>query len=172
VSGSDIVVGGVTQMSYGITNRVMVRKDSDGQPQAGAPRELLNVSVRQSHYTDANASKFDNSYSYGYNSRPPNAFSPISLTARAMPTMPVAIDYRLEYDPLALDTRPLGMSLNGLRAPDVNMTGGWSRQAFTQTTATGADPGEQFVQTSVDFHILQSKSAASWRSTTTSPNRR
>ena len=47
-------------MSYGLTNRVLVRKDKEGQPQPGAPRELLNVSVRQSYYTDDNASKFDN----------------------------------------------------------------------------------------------------------------
>ena len=57
-------------MSYGLTNRVLVRKDSaKAQPQAGAPRELLNVSVRQSYYTDANASQFDTSYSYGFNNR-------------------------------------------------------------------------------------------------------
>ena len=52
----DIIVGGTTQMNYGLTNRLLVRKDTEGEPQAGAPRELLNVSVRQSYYTDANAS--------------------------------------------------------------------------------------------------------------------
>jgi LPS-assembly protein len=159
VSGYDIVVGGVTQMSYGVTNRVMVRKDNEGQPQSGAPRELVNFSLRQSYYTDENASKFDNSYSYGYNSRAPNAFSPISLNARATPTMPLAIDYRLEYDPLATTTSPklLGMSLNGmLRSPDLNVTGGWNRQAYTQTTATGAVVlARNFVQSSADFKIKQ-----------------
>ena len=33
-TGYDVIVGGVTQMSYGVTNRVMVRKDSRG-PAAG-----------------------------------------------------------------------------------------------------------------------------------------
>ena len=72
-TGYDIIVGGVTQMSYGLTNRVMVRKDKEGEPQASAPREMLNVSLRQSYYTDENASKFDTSYSYGYSSRAANA---------------------------------------------------------------------------------------------------
>ena len=76
-TGYDIIVGGVTQMTYGLTNRMMVRKDKPGEPQAGAPRELLNVSVRQSYYTDANASKFDTNYSYGYGNRAANPFSPI-----------------------------------------------------------------------------------------------
>ena len=101
-TGYDIIIGGVTQMSYGLTNRILVRKDKEGEPQASAPRELLNVSVRQSYYTDENASKFDQSYSYGYSSRAANAFSPIALVARATPTNPLAIDYRLEYDPKAI----------------------------------------------------------------------
>ena len=158
-TGYDVIVGGVTQMNYGVTNRVMVRKDSEGQPQAGAPREMLNFSLRQSYYTDENASKFDNSYSYGFNQRAPNAFSPISMTARATPTAPLAIDYRLEYDPLATTTSPklLGMSLNGmLRSSDVNVTGGWSRQAFTQTTATGAVvQASNIVQSTGDFRIKE-----------------
>ena len=58
-TGYDIIIGGVTQMSYGLTNRLLVRKDKEGEPQAGAPREMLNVSMRQSYYTDENASKFD-----------------------------------------------------------------------------------------------------------------
>ena len=161
VTGYDKIIGGVTQMSYGVTNRVMVRKDTEGQPQAGAPRELLNVSVRQSYYTDETASTFDQSYSYGFGSRPPSAFSPISLTARATPTTPLAIDYRVEYDPIATNTSPklLGMSLNGtLRAADVNFTGGWTRQAFTQRTETGGEiRANNFIQTSTDFRIKQSR---------------
>ena len=120
---------------------------------------MLNFSLRQSYYTDENASKFDNSYSYGFNQRAPNAFSPISLVARATPTAPLAIDYRLEYDPLATTTSPklLGMSLNGmLRSSDVNVTGGWSRQAFTQTTPTGAlVQANNIVQSTADFRIKQ-----------------
>ena len=134
VGAYDIIVGGTTQMNYGLTNRLLVRKDVEGQPQAGAPRELLNVAVRQSYYTDATASTFDNSYSYGFAQRVPNAFSPISLTARATPTDPLAIDYRLEYDPVPVNAgapKVLGMSLNATwRSAIADVTGGWSRQAF------------------------------------------
>ena len=58
--------------------------------------------MRQSYYTDASASQFDQSYTYGFNTRPPSSYSPISLVARATPTTPLAIDYRMEYDPLAV----------------------------------------------------------------------
>ena len=132
--GFDIIIGGTTQMNYGLTNRVLVRKDAEGQAQSGAPRELMAVAVRQSYYTDERASTYDNSYSYGYFYRAANQFSPISLSARALPITALAIDYRLEYDPIPEDeTTPklLGMSLNGtLKATLADVTAGWTRQAY------------------------------------------
>ncbi len=158
-TGYDVIVGGVTQMSYGLTNRLMVRKDRADEPAASAPRELLNVAVRQSYYTDANASRFDQSYSYGFRSRAASAFSPVALTARATPINPLAIDYRLEYDPQATAGNPklLGMSLNGmLRTEAASITAGWNRQAFAQTTQAGAViNANNFVQTAADFAFKQ-----------------
>jgi LPS-assembly protein len=159
VGAYDIIVGGTTQMNYGLTNRLLVRKDVEGQPQTGSPRELLNVSVRQTYYTDANASTFDNSYSYGFAQRDPNPFSPISLTARATPTDPLAIDYRLEYDPVPVnETSPklLGMSLNGtLRSEMADVSAGWSRQAFASVDRrTNAN---NLIQTSANLRFAGSK---------------
>jgi len=160
-TGYDIIIGGVTQMSYGLTNRILVRKDKEGEPQASAPRELVNVSVRQSYYTDENAAKYDQSYSYGYSSRAASSFSPIALAARATPANPLAIDYRLEYDPKAIPGNPklLGMGLNGtLRTAAVNATGGWSRTPFTTTSATGSvTQANNLINTAADFRLLQSR---------------
>jgi lipopolysaccharide assembly outer membrane protein LptD (OstA) len=157
-TGYDRIVGGVTQMNYGLTNRLMVRKDAPGEPQAGAPRELLNLQIRQSYYTDAAASQFDTSYSYGFSQRAASAFSPVSLTARATPILPLAIDYRLEYDPVARPTSPklLGMSLNGtLRTEAASVQAGWNRQAFRQTTATGAViDANNYISSSADLQFL------------------
>lgn len=158
-TGYDIIVGGVTQMTYGLTNKLMVRKDKEGEPLSSAPREFLNVSVRQTYYTDEKASKFDTGYSFGYNNRAANPYSPISLVARAMPTIPLAIDYRAEYDPAALPNHPklLGMSLNGtLRSTIADVTASWSRQAFATTTSTGfVTNANNFVQSTADFRFLE-----------------
>jgi LPS-assembly protein len=132
--GTDIVVGGTTQMNYGLTNRILVRRDVEGQPQAGAPRELLNVSVRQTYYTNAAASQYDPAYTYGYQYRNPESFSPISFNARATPLMPLLVDWRLEYDPVPqneFSPKILGMSLNGTwRSENADVTTGWTRQAY------------------------------------------
>jgi LPS-assembly protein len=132
--GYDTIIGGSTRYSYGLANRLLVRKIAGpGEPQAGAPREWLNVSVRQSYYTDARASQFDPSYSYGYLFRPPSPFSPISLVARGTPIDPVVVDFRMEYDPTfdALDNPIVGFGLNGTaRFETVDTSAGWSRRRF------------------------------------------
>ena len=158
-SGYDVVIGGTTQLNYGLTNRILVRREEAGQPQAGAPRELLNVSIRQTYYTDEKASQFDPSYSYGVSFREPNAFSPISLTARAIPINPVSIDYRLEYEtkPLnATSPKVLGMSLNGtLRSENADVTAGWTRQAFPSLDRV--IPPSNLVQTSASLRFAGNK---------------
>jgi LPS-assembly protein len=138
-TGYDVIIGGTTQMTYGLTNRLMVRKDKEGAPESSAPRELLNLSLRQTYYTDADAGKYDPSYSYGFGNRA-SAFSPISMVARATPNEPLGVDVRVEYDPMAVADSPklLGLSLNGLfKTPDVNISTGWNRQAFATTSSTG-----------------------------------
>lgn len=141
--GYDTVIGGSTQVSYGVANRLLVRKAGAGDDlSGGAPRELLNVAIRQTYYTDPLASRFDSSFSYAYLSRPPSPYSPISVVARAAPATPVNIDFRLEYDPIKDATvRMLGFGLNGtIRIPLVDATAGWSRRASAGgSSASSAD---------------------------------
>jgi LPS-assembly protein len=162
---SDIIIGGTTQLNYGLTNRVMVRKEATGVPALDAPREFLNVSVRQSYYTDPAASRFDPSYGTGpYRAR--SAFSPIAVNIRALPVAQLAVDYRLEYDPitppppLTPPTTPvlappkfLSSSLNGTLKSDVaDVTAGWSRQSFNTGTRSN-----NFVQSGANFRFVDGK---------------
>jgi len=137
--GFDTIIGGVTQMTYGFANRIMVRKTGGAENDpASAPREFLNVSLKQSYYTDERASQYDTSYSFGYLTRPASPYSPIALVARAQPTLPTAVDFRLEYDPVAgAQTKLLGFGLNGtMRWTALDATAGWSRRAYAATTVT------------------------------------
>ena len=153
--GYDRIVGGTTQVNYGLSTRLMVRKDVPGQPQAGAPRELLSATVRQAYYTNETASTYDNSFTYGFGNRRPSAFSPISLTARAIPATPLLVDYRVEYDPAPVSaTAPslLGMSLNGtLRSERADVSAGWSRQSVGDITQQIAN--NHFLQSSTSLRF-------------------
>lgn len=132
----DTVIGGTTQLSYGLANRLLVRKKAAEGAQAGSPQELLNVSMRQSYYTDERASQFDPAYGYSQG-RPASPFSPISLSAKAVPTQPMALDFRLEYDPRSeAEFRVIGYGLNGVfRTNMVETSAGWSKQNYGNASA-------------------------------------
>jgi hypothetical protein len=135
----EYIVGGVTRMTYGLTNRLLVRRGGGqaaeggaaGGGAAGAPREFLSVGVSQSYYTDETASQFDPSYSYSLYSRPPSNFSTVALVARSMPAQAVGMDFRMEYDPIS-DTRKLvGLGLNGVvRTRVIDASAGWNKQSY------------------------------------------
>ena len=59
-SSYDRVVGDVTRVIYGLTNRVLVRKappkGSAAAPAASAPRELLTAGISQTYYSNPLAS--------------------------------------------------------------------------------------------------------------------
>ncbi len=134
----DVIIGGATQFSYGLANRVLVRKETATDSTTNSPRELLNVSVRQSYYTDKRASQYDSNYSYGYIYRPASPFSPIALSAKASPVKPLGVDFRLEYDPQTeSDIKLIGIGLNGSFVTEgVNVSAGWNRRSYG-TAAVG-----------------------------------
>ena len=158
-TGYDIIIGGVTQMSYGLTNRLLVRKDKEGEPQAGAPREMLNVSLRQSYYTDDEREQVR--HVVFVRLQQPRARTR-SRRSRWSPAprrpMPLAIDYRLEYDPMATAEQSQAArhepERHAAHSRASNVTGGWTRQAFTQTTQTGAViEANNFVNAASDFRL-------------------
>lgn len=127
----DTIIGGTTTLTYGLANRLLVRKRAVEGEQAGSPQELLNVSIRQSYYSDDTASQFDPAYGNNQG-RPPSPFSPITLSARAMPSQPASLDFRLDYDPRSeAEFRIMGYGLNGVyRTAMIETTAGWSKQNY------------------------------------------
>jgi LPS-assembly protein len=136
----EYVVGGTTRFTYGVTNRLLVRRQApadaaDGaagrQAAAGAPRDFLTVSINQSYYSNELASPFDQSYGFSSLFRPPSNFSTVALIARAMPTQSVGMDFRMEYDPIATERQLVGLGTNGiLRSNLVDVSAGWNRQNY------------------------------------------
>jgi len=132
----EYVVGGVTRITYGVTNRLLVRRPRAGAQAeetgaSGPPRELLTVAINQSYYSNELASPFDQSYGYSSLFRPPSNFSTVALTARAMPAQSVGMDFRMEYDPIATEKQLVGFGLNGVvRSRMVDTSAGWNRQNY------------------------------------------
>ena len=130
----DTIIGKTTRMNYGLTNRLMVRKapkePEEGEPvplaTAGAPRELLSVSIYQTYYTDARASLVDTTVqSAGY--RGANSFSPIVLNARSAPTELSTATVLAEYD-ATLGLLNTLSATGGVNYRQVQARAGWSNR--------------------------------------------
>jgi hypothetical protein len=141
-SSYDRVVGDVTRMTYGLTNRLLVRKavkEGEGSP-SSAPRELLTASLTQSYYSNQRASAFDPTYRSSYadtgSVRPLSNYSPIALNVRSQLAANVGTNLRAEYD---YPTRQmLSVSTGGdFTSATTNVSVSWSRSlsSFYPTNA-------------------------------------
>lgn len=160
----DTLVGNVTRVTYGVTNRLMVRGGGGSaattppvatpdltnpgltpatllaptapaagvRPAAGgSPRELLTVGLTQTYYTDALASRYDQTYQSSFGFRESN-YSPVALNVRAAPTTLTSASMRMEYD--YQESRIQGLSAQGgVNYPGTQVTVGWSRRRFSDT---------------------------------------
>ena len=106
IESGDYVYGGVSSVTYGLTNRILARRRTPAPttpptaaPAAKAPgsRELLTVQLQQTHYSDPRASTTDPRYGSAFTGGPGSAFSPIALAVRANPTDTAGATLRAEY---------------------------------------------------------------------------
>src|SRR5207237_6498145 len=87
IEGTDYIVCNTTQLGYGVRNRFYAKSHAEpGRP--STPREIFNVEVAQTYYSNPTASRYDPRYSTsftGFTTTPRN-FSPIALSANALNT--------------------------------------------------------------------------------------
>jgi len=127
--GIDSILGG-TEITYGLNNRVYARL-SDGV-NAGVAREILNVALTQTYYTNDQAARFDRAFSTSFNDTPPSNFSPMALMVRTEPTNDLSASLRTEYDTQFGAIRTIGANgsydFRGL----FQTTAGWSQRRFIE----------------------------------------
>jgi LPS-assembly protein len=123
LDGVDSVVGSVTRISYGLTNRVYAKRRAGGAP--GLAREILTFAVTQSYYTDANAARFDQDYQTSYGTAPPSRLSPIAAIVRGSPTDNLNGELRAEYDTDLSLLRTINASA-AWRRQHIDLVGSWS----------------------------------------------
>ena len=125
LEGDDFLIGGVTRLNYGLTNRFLAKRRAGGQA-----REFFNVALFQSYYTNPEASRYDPSYGSSFTLRPPNNFSPIVLAARGNPTDRASGSVRLEYDYQEKLLQTVRASGNVGLTSWVEVNGSWSQRRY------------------------------------------
>jgi LPS-assembly protein len=128
--GIDSYVGG-TMLTYGLNNRFYAkRKLAPGQP--ATSREILDVEVTQTYYTNQTASQYDHQYQTTFTTSTPSNFSPIALSIRAMPTTDFNATFRAEYDEHYLKPRTLSAQGTYAWTQRLQTSVGWSKTGYIE----------------------------------------
>lgn len=122
----DTVVGSVTRVTYGVTNRLYAKR---GEGPAAIAREVVSLSVTQSYYTDPLAAERDANYRNTITGEPlSNRFSPLVFALRASPTQASSIDATVDFDTQFNAVRQLRAGTT-VRARDfLNLSASWSQR--------------------------------------------
>jgi LPS-assembly protein len=119
---TDAQVGGTTTISYALVNRLAARrKRANGTSEV---REILSVTISQSHYSNALAAVADSQYESG---QAASSFSPVSIDAVAQPTSSLSARFHTEIDSKFRAIRTLGAS-GTLNSRVAQVTAGWSKR--------------------------------------------
>ena len=146
---SDFVIGGTSQFTYGVTNRLFLRKPGVGKAR-GATREFLTIGLQQTAYSDGEASRYDTSYSSAIGVGAGRTLSPVALTARVSPNNTFDGNMRAEYDiDHGLQTLTTGAAIN---YPRGGVTLNYSRQQFDRTL-----PVNSFVNASTRAQLFENR---------------
>jgi LPS-assembly protein len=139
----DYQVGNVTQFGYGLTNRLYAKTT--------VAREILNVSVTQSYYTDAQAAQYDQQYQNSFTERRPSKYTPVAMLVRTSPTDRVQADFRTEWEPTS--GAFLSFAGNGIvNSTHVQASAGWSQQrVLLPTIGTGPLTTTHYLNASANF---------------------
>ncbi|HET7696527.1 MAG TPA: putative LPS assembly protein LptD [Vicinamibacterales bacterium] len=117
LEGTDFVRGGTTNYTYSLANRLYAKKES--------AREILNVGIQQTYYTDDRAAQVDFNYLSTQGLLPPSNFSPIALQVRVSPTTVTDATIRSEYDTNTSSLRAISAN-GGVVAGWALVNAGWS----------------------------------------------
>jgi LPS-assembly protein len=140
IDGTDTIVGGTTQFAYGVTNRFYA-KQSLGPGLRSQPREIVDVQVQQTYYTNSQAAQYDPRYSTASpNTAAPSNFSPILITVRAMPTNQINAQSSIEIDSRYLALRQVSAGGSYAWTSRLTTTMSWSKRAFIPQLVGFNDP--------------------------------
>jgi LPS-assembly protein len=130
LDGVDQYIGGTT-LTYGLNNRFYAkRKVTPGG--IAQSREIFDVELSQSYYTNQDAAQYDTQYqtTLGLVAQIPTHFSPIALNFRALPTDAVNANLRAEFDARYHGLRTISAQGSYSWTNRVQVTGGWSKRGY------------------------------------------
>jgi len=145
LDGTDSVLG-TTQVSYGVSNRLYAKKTTS--------REIANVSVSQSYYTNENAAAYDPNQPSGYGQTQPTHYGPVILAARGVPTDRIQADFRTDWDPGVHTFKTFSSNGSFSLSNWLQTSIGWSRRRFIPGTIYTEESSSHFLNASTNVRRM------------------
>jgi len=158
IDGTDTIVGGTTQYAYGINNRFYAKRPL-GPGLRSQPREILDVQVTQTYYSNSQASQYDSRYATSSNTAAANNFSPILISVRGMPTNDINATASIEIDSKYLALRQVSAGGSYSWTGRVQTTASWSKRAYIPQLLGFDDPANltQAITAQSNVHAKDNK---------------
>jgi len=138
LDGIDNYIGG-TRLTYGLNNRFYAkRKLTPGAP--AQSREIFDIELSQSYYTNQIASQYDLQYQTNQGQVAPTNYSPIALSFRAMPTDVINATVRAEFDARYHKLRTISANASYSWTNRVQVSGTWTKRGYIAELAGFNDP--------------------------------
>ena len=147
---TDYLVGGTTNITYGITNHLLARKKAAGGA-TGQSGEVLTVSLQQTYATNPLAAALDTQFT-GSAVNPATAtgvsnFTPVQLNATATPTQRLNGTFYLNYDTHFHGISTLGASTR-LTDGTIQLQATWNKTNVVDGNPQGFElPGQSLTWT-------------------------
>lgn len=155
IDGTDYIVGNTTQLGYGVRNRFYGKARSvAGQPSVA--REIFNIELTQTYYSNPSASRYDPRYSTSFTTSTPSNFSPIALSANATPTSALNATFRAEFDARYHSLRTVTLNSSYSWASRLQTTVGWSKRLDIPQLDAFSRP-DHSINTSTSLHTRDSR---------------
>ena len=160
--GIDMLFGGVTSLSYGLTNRLLAKRPTAGG--AAVAQEVASIQVQQTYYSNAAASYYDTSYQSSIYGGGVSKLSPVSITASVQPTTMANVGLRMEYDTKFRAVRSTSLG-TGINAPVFSANASWSKQDTLSKSASGAtikSGAYHAINTSASIRTIDRRLVGTW----------
>jgi LPS-assembly protein len=158
LDGTDYIVGNTTSLAYGVRNRFYAKqRQKAGQP--STPREIFNVELSQTYYSNPTASQYDPRYSTSFTTSAPSNFSPIALSANVMPSPSFNGTFRAEFDARYHSIRTVTSQVSYSAVNYLQTTIGWSKRLVIPGLP-GFQTPDHYVNTSTSVHTRDNRVGA------------
>jgi hypothetical protein len=140
-----------------VTNRFFAKRR---EGRVAAAREIVDVALTQTYYTNPTASQFDRSFQSAFSGAAPSNFSPIALSVRAIPSNNLNATLRAEFDSRSHALLTISADSSYAMTGLLQTTFGWSKTLSTPALSPAAPPVSTLyhaINTSTTIHTSDNR---------------